>query len=223
MRIQLALFLAVSFSGLATAAPPVQRPPLATETLFSAGQVADVDPAGTLEEAALYKALQSLIERYGIAGVNYADKSVHKDWPITAAEARILLESAHGQLSELVSVTVDNELAQNSDDDAAAVMSKFQKVIDVSVSPASTCRLLSGSKYAVEPKKGKLKPLAGTATVRWVDAIACMPGGGGMPVSTSSYGFKNVKPADLITRGEFLHKLNEAMDASLTELDLAGS
>ncbi len=223
MRVHLALLLAVSLSAPTLSAPPVQRPPLATETLFSAGQVIDVDPAGTLEEAALYKALQSLIERYGIEGVNYTDKSVHKDWPITASEARVLLESAHGQLSELVSVTVDNELAENSDDNAAEIIGRFQKVIDISVNPSPTCRLLSGSKYAVEPKKGKLKPLGGSATVRWADAIACMPGGGGMPVSASAYGFKSVKTATPITRGEFLHKLNEALDSSLVEVDLAGS
>jgi hypothetical protein len=223
MRLRLALFWAVSLSASAIAAPAAQRPPLATQTLFSAGQITDVDPAGTLQEAALYKALQSLIERYGIEGVNYSDKSVHKDWPITAAEAKVLLESAHGQLSELVSVAVDNELAKNSDDNAAEVMERFQKVIDISVNPAPTCGLLADSKFAVEPKKGKLKPLAGNATVRWADAIACFPGGGGMSVNASSYGFKNVKPIALITRGEFLHKLNEALDSSLVEVDLAGS
>ena len=223
MRLKLASLVIAAFPSSAIAAPPVQRPPLATETLFSAGQITDVDPAGTSEESILYTALQSLIERFGLEGVNYADKSVHKDWPITAAEARVLLESANDQLFQLASAAVDNELAKRSDDDAAEVMSTFEQVMDTSLRPSATCRLLSGSKYAVEAKKGKLKPLSGNALVSWSDAVACLPGGGGMPVAVRSYNRKPAKPTAQITRGEFLHKLSEALEASLVELDLAGS
>jgi hypothetical protein len=86
------------------------------------------------------------------------------------------------------------------------------------MAPAASCRLLVGSKYAAPSKKAKAKPLAGSAPVSWAQAMACLPGGGTMPRSMMSYNMKAATPSASITRGEFLHKLNEAMDGSLAEL-----
>jgi hypothetical protein len=208
--------LVVAMPFLSAATPP--RPALATEPLVSAMQVTDVDPAGTTQETALFEALQSLIERYGVLGVNYTDKSVHMGWAITADEAKVALLSAHEQLAMLADATLENRLAAGSDDDAAKIIRQFTAESEAAISPSASCRLLVGTKYAAQPKKAKPKLLVGNAPVSWVQAIACLPGGGTMPRSIMSYNMKAATPSASITRGEFLHKLNEAMDGSLAEL-----
>jgi hypothetical protein len=181
-------------------------------------QITDVDPAGTTQETALFEALQSLIERYGVSGVNYIDKSVHKDWLITAAEAKVALLSAHEQLAMLADATLEDRLAAASDDDAAKVIRQFGTESEAAIASAATCRLLIGTKYAAPAKKPEPKALAGVAPVSWAQAMACLPGGGAMPRSMMSYNMKAAAPSAAITRGEFLHKLNEALDGSLAEL-----
>jgi hypothetical protein len=196
------------------------RPALASEPLYSAGSITDVDPAGTSEEAALYEALRSLIERYGVSGVNYADKTVRKDWTITAEEAKVPLLAFYAQLGELISATADSALADASDDDAAEVIKKFQDLSDKTLAPAASCQLLVGTKYAVPTKKAPPKALAGNANLSWAQALACLPGGGAMPLTARSYNLKAAQPGSAMTRGEFLHKLNEAADASMAEISL---
>ena len=208
--------LAVSVPLILAASPP--RPALAPDTLFSASQITDVDPAGTGQEAALFEALRGLVERYGISGVNYVDKSVHKDWTITADEAKVALLSAHEQLAMLADATLENKLAAASDDDAAEIIRQVGDASEAAIAPAATCPLLVGTKYATISKKTKPKALKGSAVVSWAQALSCLPGGKTMPRSMQSYNMKAAKPAAAMTRGEFLHKLNEAMDGSLAEI-----
>jgi hypothetical protein len=199
-------------------AAPAPRPALASDPLYSAGQVTDVNPDGPAPEAALYEALRSLIERYGVSGVSYTDKSVRKDLTLTAAEAKAALVSAYQQLAMLSNAAVDNTLAETSDDDAAKVISRFELVTDRLLEAAPACRLLDGTKYASSSKKPKAKPLTGNAPVPWSQALACLPGSNGAPLAAKSYNLKPAKPAAVISRGEFLHKLNEAMDAGSEEI-----
>ena len=208
--------LALSCPLILAATPP--RPVLASDPLFSVTQITDVDPAGTGEEAALFVALQSLIERYGVAGVNYADKSVHKDWTITADEAKVALLSAHEQLALLANATLENKLAAASDDDAAKIIRQVGTATEAAIAPAATCPLLVGTKYATVAKTKKPKALTGNAGVSWMQGLSCLPGGKTMPRSLQSYNMKAATPSAVMTRGEFLHKLNEAMEGSLAEL-----
>jgi hypothetical protein len=208
--------LALAAPLLSAATPP--RPTLAPEPLVTAIQITDVDPAGTTQETALFEALQSLIERYGVSGVNYADKSVHMHWLITADEAKVALLSAHEQLAMLADAALENRLAAASDDDAAEVIRTFGTDSEAAMAPSATCRLLVGSKYAAPSKKAQPRALPGVAPVSWAQAMACLPGGGAMPRSMMSYNMKSASPSAAITRGEFLHKLNEALDGSLAEL-----
>ncbi|MFM2410035.1 MAG: hypothetical protein RL481_863 [Pseudomonadota bacterium] len=217
LRGQLPFFaLALAAPLLLAATPP--RPALAPEPLVSVMQITDVDPASTTQQTALFEALQSLIERYGVSGVNYVDKSVHGDWLITADEAKVALLSAHEQLAMLADATLEGRLAAASDDDAAEVIRQFGAQSEAGIAPSASCRLLVGSKYAAPAKKAKPKALAGSAPVSWALAIACLPGGGAMPRSMMSYNMKAAAPSTAITRGEFLHKLNEALEGSLAEL-----
>jgi hypothetical protein len=206
--------LAMAAPLLSAAAPP--RPALAPQPLVSAIQITDVDPAGTIEETALFEALQSLIERHGLSGVSYVDKSVHRNWAITADEAKVALLSAHEQLAMLADAALENRLAAASDDDAAEVIRQFGTESEAAIAPAATCRLLVGTKYAAPSTRAKALP--GSAPVSWAQAMACLPGGGAMPRSMMSYNMKAATPSAAITRGEFLHKLNEALDGSLAEL-----
>jgi hypothetical protein len=208
--------LAVSAPLILAATPP--RPALAPSPVVSVMQIVDVDPAGTGQEAALFEALQSLIERYGVSGVDYVDKSVHKDWTITADEAKVLLLSAHEQLAMLADATLENKLAEASDDDAAEVIRTVGNASEAAIAPAATCRLLVGTKYATVAKKTKPKALTGSAGVSWTQGLSCLPGGKTMPRSMQSYNMKAATPSAIMTRGEFLHKLNEAMEGSLAEL-----
>jgi hypothetical protein len=213
-----AITIALSASALSA---PASRPKLAGQPIFSVSQVTDVDPDGTEDEATLYGSLQTLIELFGVTGIVYEDRSVHKDWTITADEANTLLASAYETLLLISDAAQESALATTSDDDAARVINAFETVFETALSPTPSCRLVGGTKYAVATKK-KTQPLKGNANVGWSQALACLPGASSMPLQAQSYGRKAVKPAVAITRGEFLHKLNEAMENGYSEIGGAG-
>jgi hypothetical protein len=212
-------FFAMSVSSLA--AVPT-RPALSDQLIFSAEQIVDVDPAGTAEEATLFAALQSLIERFGMLGAHYPDKSVRMNLKITAEEAEVALISIYEQLTLIGNAAVENELAERSDDDAAQVIATFNNVFEVTLNPAPTCKLMAGTKFAAPPSK-KVKALKGNVNVSWAQALACLPGAKSMPMSAKSYNRSAVKSTAPITRGEFLHKLNDAAEASYAAIGMAGS
>ena len=212
--------MAFALSASALSAPTL-RPELSTELILFVSLVTDIDPDGTEDEAALYGSLQTLIEQFGVSGILYTDKSVHKDWTITADEANTLLVSSYEILTQIGDAAQESELAKTSDDHAARVISAFENVFETALSPAPACRLLSGTKYTTATKK-KPQPLKGNANVSWSQALACLPGAVSMPLQAQSYGRKDAKPAAAITRGEFLHKLNEAIENGYFEIGGAG-
>lgn len=218
-----AIMVACAFGlSISALAAPAARPALSNQPLFSAGSVIDVDPAGTTEEAVLFEALRNLIERFGIMGVHYPDKSVRMNLTLTAEEAETALLSSYEQLAEIGSAAVDNELAQRSDDDAAQVIGAFNTVFERTLKAAPACPLMAGSKFVPTTSK-KVKALPKKANVSWAQALSCLPGAKTMPLAAKSYNRKAVKATAPITRGEFLHKLNEAIEASYAEISLAGS
>ena len=214
--------MTIALSTTAVAAPAV-RPQLASEPLFSASQLADVRPSGSAQDFALYEAVQSLIERYGITGISYTDNTVRKDLMITAGEAKVVLISAYERLALLANASVESEVSKATNDDDSKIISRFKVATDRALNPAGSCQLLVGTKFAAKPKKGKAKAQANSATVTWNQALACLPGANVMPLNPEAYNLKAALPAAAITRGEFLHKLNEAADNSVNELSMAAS
>jgi hypothetical protein len=216
------VFSAMAFALSAPAsAAPAARPELANEPIFSVSQVIDVDPNGTGDDAALHGSLQTLIEQFGISGVIYNDRSVHKDWTITADEANALLVSGYETLVLIGNAAQESELAKASDDDAAKVISAYETVFETALVPPPTCRLLVGTKYAMATN-AQPEPLAGNVNVSWSQALECMPGVMSMPLEAQSYDRNAAKPAAAITRGEFLHKLNQAMENAYSQIGGAG-
>ena len=222
MRTKLSAILICALPTTAFAAP-APRPEISSVPLHSVSQLTDVRPSGSAQETTLYEALQSLIERYGITGINYTDNSVRKDLTVTASEAKVVLISAYEQLAMLSNASVESDLAAASDDDAAKIIKRYKVATDRALHPVGSCQLLVGSKFAAKPQKGKPKALASGAEITWAEAMACLPGASAMPLNPSAYNLKVASPAASITRGEFLHKLNEAVDNSLAEISRAAS
>ena len=89
MRIK--FFSALVFSLTTTAlAAPAARPEISSEPLYSVSQLTDIRSSGSAQDVALFEAVQSLVERYGISGLSYTDNSLRKDLTMTASEAKIV-------------------------------------------------------------------------------------------------------------------------------------
>jgi hypothetical protein len=211
--------LAVSTASVAA---PVPRPQLSNEPIFFVSELTDIDPSSSADDETLYGSLQTLVEQFGVTGVIYEDKRVHKDWTITADEAKTLLLSTYQTLTSIGDAALESELAQTSDDDTARVIRAYNAVFEKTLSSAPACRLLVGTKYAVAAKKKPQAP-KGNANVSWAQALACLPGSVSMPLTAQSYNRSAAKLTAPITRGEFLHKLNEAVENGYSEIGGAGS
>jgi hypothetical protein len=208
----------ISAFSAAAIAQPATRPVLASGNVLSAGSLTDLAPSGSAEDIALYRAVQSLIERYGLSGVSYADKTVRGKLTITADEARAPLLSYYAVLEDLVNANIDDLVSESKADDDSIILKKIDYLRQNTLAPAQSCQLLVGTKYAAATKNGTPKGLAGNASVTWAQALACLPGGAKPRVEVNSYNLKPVTPQSPITRGEFLHKLNEAADNALEEM-----
>lgn len=222
MQIMVVSTAAIALATTAVAAPNA-RPQLASEPLFSASQLVDLQPSGSAQDSALYDAVQSLIERYGITGISYTDNSVRKDLTITASEAKIVLISAYERLALLASSSVESAVSAATDDDNAKIISRYKTATDRALNHAGSCQLLVGTKFAAKRKTSKPKAVANGAAVSWTQTLACLPGANVMPLDSNAYNLTAAVPAAAITRGEFLHKLNEAVDNSVAELSKAAS
>ncbi len=215
MRLKLMSF----FCAAATIAMPLHaapRPPLSDEPIFSAGQIADLDPeSGNELDQIVYGAAETLVEDFSVSGIVYTDNSIHKDWTITGAEAKVLLVSIFESLAMQANGAIDGLLYETPKNDAESVTATAVKSFEQATNPMPTCRILIGTKFAVSSSKVKAKPLAAGSTVTWEQAVACFPGAGVAPVAMKSYDRTAAARGKPITRGEFVHKLNEAAGRSI--------
>jgi hypothetical protein len=221
MRFTTVLF----FCAAANLAIPVfaaPRPALSEEMLFSVEQIADLDPEnGSAEDSIVYHAAENLVEEFSVSGMVYTDKSLHKDWTITAGEARTLLVSVYESLAGRANGAIHSLLQETAKNDAAAVTSKSIKAFQMATDPISACGILLGTIFVVPSGKVKPKPLASGDMVTWGQAVACLPGAAMEPVSMKAYDRKPAVRSKAMTRGEFIHKLNEAADNSVTNFSNA--
>lgn len=215
MRLKLiSLFCAAAYIVAPVHAAP--RPALSKETLFSVDQIADLDAEnGDEDDHALYGAAQTLVETFSPNGIVFTDNSLHKDWPMTAGDAKILLVSIYESMAMQANGAIDALLYEKSKDEAAPITAAAVKAFEQATNPLSACRILIDTQFAVPSKKAKLKPLADTAIVTWDQAVACFPGAAAAPVSMMAYDRKPAARGKAITRGEFVHKLNAAAEKGI--------
>lgn len=241
-----ALLLPVAAIAQTNSSAQVQtaRPPILTDgSITSMSQISADDPImkrdfGTPGRIA-FNAAQNLIERYGVVGVAYQDKTIRPGTTMTTGEAAILLDSAFDTfLNRLHPGYVDELVAYNGF--TAAMKEAVARELLVQhkrlTLPQGTCigdaaltalyldvptnQNAAQSIYRLRREFGR----AGLArdgrrfdpnrTLTWGLAVDCLPKPANRAyVQRSNTLQRTVAPQDPISRGDFLVALNAQMDA----------
>jgi hypothetical protein len=225
---------AVPTSSASESASTAPRPPLAiTGAPTSLSQIVASDPVmmstSSGREHYARTAAQSLIERFGLVGVSYQDRTIRPDLPITTSEAAVLLKSGYDAIFALHGPLLANHLEINGLTGPFATTAQQQggmylrgqslprgtctgddtqstPYADLPASNPATASILAlRSVYGQAGLEASSRRFESGRLLKWGMAQACLPKLQSGAFSLFSHALRrDTRPDEVMTRGDFL-------------------